>query len=171
MLFLYELALCCSVFEKMCHWCNGTCLQLLLKWNSLFWNVLICLLGLEFKQRVPGERWSTPPARCPTSRTLAWSNRLSTWLESSTASASRSAKHTGCQQQLVGFGMRSRSLTDLFFVCVSEIQLQVVDLRPLTHMFRKTFHFASNVHLGEMVVPHLAANFGPIYMCKLRRLA
>ncbi|XP_056276413.1 5-methylcytosine rRNA methyltransferase NSUN4 [Pseudoliparis swirei] len=50
------------------------------------------------------------------------------------------------------------------------IKLQVVDLRPLTHMFRKTFHFAPDLHLGEMVVPHLAANFGPIYMCKLRRL-
>ncbi|XP_034412136.1 5-methylcytosine rRNA methyltransferase NSUN4 [Cyclopterus lumpus] len=50
------------------------------------------------------------------------------------------------------------------------IQLQVVDLRPLTHMFRKTFHFAPDLHLGEMVIPHLAANFGPIYMCKLRRL-
>ncbi|KAF1384146.1 hypothetical protein PFLUV_G00139260 [Perca fluviatilis] len=50
------------------------------------------------------------------------------------------------------------------------IQLQVVDLRPLTHMFRKTFHFAPDLPLGEMVIPHLAANFGPIYMCKLRRL-
>ncbi|XP_019114550.2 5-cytosine rRNA methyltransferase NSUN4 [Larimichthys crocea] len=50
------------------------------------------------------------------------------------------------------------------------INLQVVDLRPLTRMFRKTFHFAPDLHLGEMVIPHLAANFGPIYMCKLRRL-
>ncbi|XP_053294708.1 5-methylcytosine rRNA methyltransferase NSUN4 [Pleuronectes platessa] len=50
------------------------------------------------------------------------------------------------------------------------ISVEVVDLRPLTHMFRKTFHFAPDLHLGEMVIPHLAANFGPIYMCKLRRL-
>ncbi|KAM9791294.1 5-cytosine rRNA methyltransferase NSUN4 [Syngnathus typhle] len=50
------------------------------------------------------------------------------------------------------------------------IQLQVVDLRPLTRMFRTTFHFASDLHLGELVIPHLAANFGPIYMCKLKRL-
>ncbi|XP_029309528.1 5-cytosine rRNA methyltransferase NSUN4 isoform X2 [Cottoperca gobio] len=53
---------------------------------------------------------------------------------------------------------------------VHGIHLQVVDLRPLTRMFRKTFHFAPDLHLGEMVIPHLAANFGPIYMCKLRRL-
>ncbi|XP_038128040.1 5-methylcytosine rRNA methyltransferase NSUN4 [Cyprinodon tularosa] len=50
------------------------------------------------------------------------------------------------------------------------IRLQVVSLRPLVRMFRNTFHFAPDLHLGEMVVPHLAANFGPIYMCKIRRL-
>lgn len=52
-----------------------------------------------------------------------------------------------------------------------DIHLQVVDLKPLTQKFRKTFHFAPDLPLGEMVIPHLAANFGPIYMCKLRRLA
>uniref|UniRef100_A0A3P9J4V0 5-cytosine rRNA methyltransferase NSUN4 n=1 Tax=Oryzias latipes TaxID=8090 RepID=A0A3P9J4V0_ORYLA len=51
------------------------------------------------------------------------------------------------------------------------IQLQVVNLRALTKMFSDTFCFAPDLHLGEMVVPHLAANFGPIYFCKLRRLA
>ncbi|KAL3988283.1 beclin [Sarotherodon galilaeus] len=50
------------------------------------------------------------------------------------------------------------------------IHLQVVDLRPLTRMFGNTFHFAPDLHLGEMIIPHLAANFGPIYMCKLKRL-
>ncbi|XP_045907581.1 5-methylcytosine rRNA methyltransferase NSUN4 [Micropterus dolomieu] len=59
-------------------------------------------------------------------------------------------------------------------ICLAQenhsIHLQVIDLRPLIRMFRKTFHFAPDLHLGEMVIPHLAANFGPIYMCKLRRL-
>ncbi|XP_008431607.1 5-cytosine rRNA methyltransferase NSUN4 isoform X2 [Poecilia reticulata] len=50
------------------------------------------------------------------------------------------------------------------------IQLQVISLRPLAQMFSNTFHFAPDLHLGEMVIPHLAANFGPIYLCKLRRL-
>ncbi|XP_069568690.1 5-methylcytosine rRNA methyltransferase NSUN4 [Brachyistius frenatus] len=50
------------------------------------------------------------------------------------------------------------------------IHLQAANLRPLTQMFRNTFHFAPDLHLGEMVIPHLAANFGPIYMCKLKRL-
>ncbi|XP_008275991.1 5-cytosine rRNA methyltransferase NSUN4 isoform X2 [Stegastes partitus] len=51
------------------------------------------------------------------------------------------------------------------------IHLQAVSLRPLIRMFRNTFHFAPDLHLGEMVIPHLAANFGPIYMCKLKRLS
>ncbi|KAM4556691.1 5-cytosine rRNA methyltransferase NSUN4 [Fundulus diaphanus] len=50
------------------------------------------------------------------------------------------------------------------------IQLQVVSLRPLVQIFGNTFHFAPDLHLGEMVIPHLAANFGPIYLCKLRRV-
>ncbi|KAM6948156.1 5-cytosine rRNA methyltransferase NSUN4 [Aplochiton taeniatus] len=51
------------------------------------------------------------------------------------------------------------------------IRLQVVDLRPLTYLFRNTFQFAADLHLGELVLPQLDANFGPIYMCKLRRLS
>ncbi|CAG5896924.1 unnamed protein product [Menidia menidia] len=51
-----------------------------------------------------------------------------------------------------------------------DIRLQVVSLQHLTKMFRNTFHFAPDLHLGEMVIPHLTANFGPIYLCKLRRL-
>ncbi|KAG7256490.1 hypothetical protein CRUP_021000 [Coryphaenoides rupestris] len=50
------------------------------------------------------------------------------------------------------------------------IQLQVVSLQPLVHTFSGTFNFAPDLLLGEMVVPHLSANFGPTYMCKLRRL-
>ncbi|XP_028328453.1 5-cytosine rRNA methyltransferase NSUN4 [Gouania willdenowi] len=50
------------------------------------------------------------------------------------------------------------------------IQLQVVDLRPLRKRFENIFHFDPDLPLGEMVIPHLAANFGPIYMCKLKRL-
>lgn len=50
------------------------------------------------------------------------------------------------------------------------IRTQVLDLTPLVRAFSKTFHFAPGLSLGQMVVPHLAANFGPVYLCKLRRL-
>ncbi|XP_010892100.1 5-methylcytosine rRNA methyltransferase NSUN4 [Esox lucius] len=50
------------------------------------------------------------------------------------------------------------------------ISLQVADLRPLTQLFKDTFNFAPDLNLGQLVLPHLTANFGPIYMCKLQRL-
>ncbi|CAL8324834.1 unnamed protein product [Arctogadus glacialis] len=50
------------------------------------------------------------------------------------------------------------------------IHLQVVSLQPLVRALGGTFHFAPDLLLGEMVVPHLTANFGPLYMCRLRRL-
>uniref|UniRef100_A0A672J2W1 5-cytosine rRNA methyltransferase NSUN4 n=1 Tax=Salarias fasciatus TaxID=181472 RepID=A0A672J2W1_SALFA len=53
---------------------------------------------------------------------------------------------------------------------VVEQAVFVVSLRPLTQMFQNTFYFAPDLRLGEMVLPHLTSNFGPIYMCKLRRL-
>uniref|UniRef100_A0A4W5RGJ4 Uncharacterized protein n=1 Tax=Hucho hucho TaxID=62062 RepID=A0A4W5RGJ4_9TELE len=46
----------------------------------------------------------------------------------------------------------------------------VASLRPLTRLFKDTFHLAPDLHLGQLVLPHLTTNFGPIYMCKLQRL-
>lgn len=50
------------------------------------------------------------------------------------------------------------------------ISLQVADLRLLTRLFKDTFQLAPDLHLGQLVLPHLTTNFGPIYMCKLQRL-
>ncbi|XP_056596706.1 5-methylcytosine rRNA methyltransferase NSUN4 [Triplophysa dalaica] len=49
------------------------------------------------------------------------------------------------------------------------ISVQVQDLGWLTRCFSNTFFFAPQLSVGELVLPHLCANFGPIYMCKLRR--
>lgn len=50
------------------------------------------------------------------------------------------------------------------------ITVQVQDLRWFTQCFSDTFHFAPQLSVGELVLPHLCANFGPIYMCKLQRM-
>lgn len=50
------------------------------------------------------------------------------------------------------------------------ITVQVQDLRWFTQQFSDTFHFAPQLSVGELVLPHLCANFGPIYMCKLQRI-
>ncbi|XP_051554758.1 5-methylcytosine rRNA methyltransferase NSUN4 [Myxocyprinus asiaticus] len=50
------------------------------------------------------------------------------------------------------------------------ITVQVQDLRWFTQRFFDSFHFAPQLNVGELVLPHLCANFGPIYLCKLRRM-
>ncbi|XP_050950330.1 5-methylcytosine rRNA methyltransferase NSUN4 isoform X1 [Labeo rohita] len=50
------------------------------------------------------------------------------------------------------------------------ITVQVQDLRWFAQHFSDTFHFAPQLSVGELVLPHLHANFGPIYMCKLQRM-
>ncbi|XP_062844068.1 5-methylcytosine rRNA methyltransferase NSUN4 isoform X2 [Trichomycterus rosablanca] len=51
------------------------------------------------------------------------------------------------------------------------IAVQPQDLGGFTRLFKNTFRFAPERAVGELVLPHLCANFGPIYMCKLVRLA
>ncbi|XP_062384947.1 5-methylcytosine rRNA methyltransferase NSUN4 [Sardina pilchardus] len=51
------------------------------------------------------------------------------------------------------------------------ITAEIIDLQPFTTLFKDTFHFAPDLNVGVMVLPHLVANFGPIYFCKLRRLS
>ncbi|XP_044297403.1 5-methylcytosine rRNA methyltransferase NSUN4 [Varanus komodoensis] len=51
-----------------------------------------------------------------------------------------------------------------------EISVQVEDLSYFRRLFQKTFSFYPECRLGELILPHLTANFGPMYFCKLRRL-
>ncbi|XP_018590238.2 5-cytosine rRNA methyltransferase NSUN4 [Scleropages formosus] len=50
------------------------------------------------------------------------------------------------------------------------VTVEVEDLGPLERHFESTFHFAPRQRLGLLVIPHLTANFGPTYLCKLRRV-
>ncbi|NXM72205.1 NSUN4 methyltransferase, partial [Serilophus lunatus] len=50
------------------------------------------------------------------------------------------------------------------------INIHVEDLSHFRTLFQDTFSFFSDCRLGELVVPHLTANFGPMYFCKLRRM-
>ncbi|XP_072199356.1 5-cytosine rRNA methyltransferase NSUN4 [Excalfactoria chinensis] len=49
------------------------------------------------------------------------------------------------------------------------ITVHVEDLSHFRTLFQDTFSFFSDCRLGELVLPHLTANFGPMYFCKLRR--
>ncbi|XP_055986869.1 5-methylcytosine rRNA methyltransferase NSUN4 [Sorex fumeus] len=50
------------------------------------------------------------------------------------------------------------------------IEVQVADLSPFRKLFTDTFSFFPSCRVGELVIPNLTANFGPMYFCKMRRL-
>ncbi|NWR06801.1 NSUN4 methyltransferase, partial [Paradoxornis webbianus] len=50
------------------------------------------------------------------------------------------------------------------------IRIHVEDLSHFRTLFQDTFSFFSDCRLGELVLPHLTANFGPMYFCKLCRV-
>ncbi|KAJ7398126.1 5-methylcytosine rRNA methyltransferase NSUN4 [Pitangus sulphuratus] len=50
------------------------------------------------------------------------------------------------------------------------ISVRVKDLSHFRMLFQDTFSFFSGCRLGELVLPHLTANFGPMYFCKLHRM-
>uniref|UniRef100_A0A8B9CGG8 5-cytosine rRNA methyltransferase NSUN4 n=1 Tax=Anser brachyrhynchus TaxID=132585 RepID=A0A8B9CGG8_9AVES len=56
---------------------------------------------------------------------------------------------------------------------IAETQFNIMthaeDLSHFRMLFQDTFSFSSDCRLGELVLPHLTANFGPMYFCKLRR--
>ncbi|XP_062479014.1 5-methylcytosine rRNA methyltransferase NSUN4 [Pezoporus occidentalis] len=50
------------------------------------------------------------------------------------------------------------------------ISVHVEDLSHFRTLFQDTFSFFSDCRLGELVLPHLTANFGPMYFCRLHRV-
>ncbi|NXC46892.1 NSUN4 methyltransferase, partial [Penelope pileata] len=57
---------------------------------------------------------------------------------------------------------------------IAETQFNITthaeDLSHFRTLFQDTFSFFPDCRLGELVLPHLTANFGPMYFCKLRRV-
>ncbi|KAH0618654.1 hypothetical protein JD844_018051 [Phrynosoma platyrhinos] len=51
-----------------------------------------------------------------------------------------------------------------------DIEIQVEDLSYFRRLFQSTFSFYPDCRVGELILPHLTANFGPMYFCRLHRL-
>ncbi|XP_036609219.1 5-methylcytosine rRNA methyltransferase NSUN4 [Trichosurus vulpecula] len=51
-----------------------------------------------------------------------------------------------------------------------QTDVQVEDLSCFRYLFQDTFSFFPSCRVGELVLPVLWANFGPMYFCRLRRL-
>ncbi|KAM4872139.1 5-cytosine rRNA methyltransferase NSUN4 isoform 2-T3 [Thomomys bottae] len=50
------------------------------------------------------------------------------------------------------------------------IKVQVEDMSHFQKLFMDTFYFFPSCQVGELVIPNLMANFGPMYFCKMCRL-
>ena len=52
----------------------------------------------------------------------------------------------------------------------SKMDVLVEDTSNVVDSFRKIFDFYPNCRFGQMVLPNLTANSGPMYFCKLKRV-
>ncbi|XP_058899117.1 5-methylcytosine rRNA methyltransferase NSUN4 isoform X2 [Kogia breviceps] len=50
------------------------------------------------------------------------------------------------------------------------IKVHVEDLTHFRKLFMDTFSFFPSCQVGELVIPNLMANFGPVYFCKMCRM-
>ena len=50
------------------------------------------------------------------------------------------------------------------------IKVHVEDLTHFRKLFMNTFSFFPSCQVGELVIPNLMANFGPMYFCKMCRM-
>ncbi|XP_073646340.1 5-cytosine rRNA methyltransferase NSUN4 isoform X3 [Tursiops truncatus] len=51
-----------------------------------------------------------------------------------------------------------------------DIKVHVEDLTHFRKLFMDTFSFFPSCQVGELVIPNLMANFGPMYFCKMCRM-
>ncbi|XP_067846151.1 5-methylcytosine rRNA methyltransferase NSUN4 [Heptranchias perlo] len=51
-----------------------------------------------------------------------------------------------------------------------DVELRLEDLTDIRTLYRDTFNFYGLCRVGELVLPHLTANYGPMYFCKLHRI-
>ena len=52
----------------------------------------------------------------------------------------------------------------------TNIDIVIEDLSPMVDSFKNTFNFYDGCRFGQLVIPSLSSNFGPMYFCKLNRL-
>ena len=52
----------------------------------------------------------------------------------------------------------------------TNIELVIEDLTPMMTLFKKTFKFYDGCRFGQLVIPSLSSNYGPMYFCKINRI-
>ncbi|XP_048766543.2 5-methylcytosine rRNA methyltransferase NSUN4-like isoform X2 [Ostrea edulis] len=52
----------------------------------------------------------------------------------------------------------------------TDIDSVVIDLSYIRPIFRDTFSFFPQTKFGQLIIPTLSSNFGPMYICKIKRI-
>lgn len=50
------------------------------------------------------------------------------------------------------------------------MQVEVEDISEIREMFQDTYRFFNGCRFGQLVIPSLSQNYGPTYVCKLKRV-
>ena len=53
----------------------------------------------------------------------------------------------------------------------SNLDVAICDLSKTIQPFKPMMKFAENTRYGQLIMPHIAQNFGPMYIAKLKRIA
>lgn len=51
------------------------------------------------------------------------------------------------------------------------LHVAIEDAKIISMKFQDTFHFYDKCRFGQLVIPKITANFGPLYFCKMRRIS
>ena len=53
----------------------------------------------------------------------------------------------------------------------TNIDVAIVELDHIPKLFGDIFRFYTGCRYGQLVIPSLSCNFGPMYFCKIKRLS
>lgn len=53
----------------------------------------------------------------------------------------------------------------------TDIEVVVEDIHTSINCFKPMFRFFDGCRYGQLVLPNLLSNFGPLYLCRLRRIS
>lgn len=51
------------------------------------------------------------------------------------------------------------------------IGVEIEDISEIREIFQDTYRFFNECRFGQLVIPSLSQNYGPMYVCKLRRVS
>ena len=51
------------------------------------------------------------------------------------------------------------------------VEVEIEDITEIRKIFKDTYRFHDGCRFGQLVLPTLSQNYGPMYLCKLKRIS